>query len=304
MSTQPEQLPEKPKFDYAVDDKGRPLPGVYDGLDEQQYRKAWAVANSDLLAVEKSPLKYKFNQANPKPSTPAMLFGTALHCLVLEPDKFLETYVVDKFPGSRSKEAVAWRAEQVLAGKIIIDNKIDDSKNIWGMSDWDKLHRMRDACLGHEILGILLQDFRPEVSIFWKEPNTGFMCKCRVDALPNDHDIALDLKTTVDASYTEFMQSIGKWGYHHQAAHYADGLNAAGFTTYNKEFLFAAVEKEPPFEIGIYYVGKDDFFKGYNRRMHNLEKFKECVLNNDWPGIPTEPREITLAPWHHKINIL
>ena len=52
--TDTEEKPDQ-QFDYEVDDKGRPVPGWYEGLDEQQYRKAWAAANSDLLMIEKSP---------------------------------------------------------------------------------------------------------------------------------------------------------------------------------------------------------------------------------------------------------
>jgi len=296
----------KPKFDqndfdYIIDKKGVPVSGIYEGLGFDQYRKAWAIANSDLLRLEESPRKYKFQQENPKPQTKAMAFGTALHTIVLEPEKFNELYIPDAYTGSYSKDAKAWREEQKENDITVINNKDDPEKGVYGMSDWDRLHYMRDAVLAHPTLSILLGDGgQSEVSIFWKEEETGLMCKCRVDYLPYAHNIAIDLKSTEDATMSEFQYSMFKYGYVHQDAHYSDGLYAHNMI---RHFIFAAIEKEPPFEIGLYTVSKEDRDFGYTRRNRNLLKMQDCIKNNNWSGITEDVREINLAPYQRKMNI-
>ena len=79
---------------------------------------------------------------------------------------------------------------------------------------------------------------------------TGLQCKCRPDWISADGGILVDLKTTEDASPREFQRSIAKWRYHVQAGWYMAGIEAA-YGTRPSGFIFIAVEKKPPFAVGV-----------------------------------------------------
>jgi hypothetical protein len=94
------------------------------------------VSNSALKEFARTPLHYKawVDGAVEDVETPALAFGRAYHCAVLEPEKFLRTYVVEPdFGDKRFKEnkarAATWKAQH--AGKTIID--ADDDRRIAGM---------------------------------------------------------------------------------------------------------------------------------------------------------------------------
>lgn len=303
-------------LDY--DEDGRPKPGIYLDVPYDEYRSCKATANSDLLRIEKSPAKYIFEKRNPRPDTPATFFGRALHTLVLEPHKFDDEFVVEpegapkrptraqlnaKKPSPGVLEAIAWwrQWDSEHGHKAMISNKRDPDKGVWGASDWDRLQGMRDAVMAHPLAGVLLSDGWAEVTVIWQDPATKMLCKARVDWWPNGHNLICDLKSTDDATLGGATYSTAKYGYHHAAAHYLDGMEANGHK--DLHFVFIFVEKDPPYQVGLYTVRKDDIRAGLARRNVNLRRMKECVITGDWPALPDEVRQIELSPWQRNATI-
>lgn len=272
---------EKPKALPAVTEEKRWL-GIYDDLPDQEYRDAPGANKSGLDDIHRSPLHYITKKRNPMPPTPAMFVGRAFHSLVLEPDKFDQEFMKDPGFNKRTK-AGREEYEQFMeenAGITLISTNSDPDKGIWGASDWDMIHRMRDSVMAHPIASILLQGI-PERSIWWVDPTTGKLCKGRVDVYNDAHSINVDLKSTADASYSGFAHSIHKFRYFVQDAFYTDGTRAVGEKA--DQFIFVCVEKEPPYAVACYALEKEWVRIGREVYQRDLEVYKQCHESGEWP---------------------
>jgi exodeoxyribonuclease VIII len=107
--------------------------------------------------------------------------------------------------------------------------------------------------------------------------------------------LAVDLKTTEDASPRGFTRSISKYGYHRQEAFYRRGFSAAGQGL--DQFLFIAVEKTPPFAVGIYAVDSQSVGFADMSIGRELERFSECLKRDEWPGYGDAIEILHLPEW-------
>ncbi|MCG7932865.1 MAG: PD-(D/E)XK nuclease-like domain-containing protein [Candidatus Thiodiazotropha lotti] len=290
-----------------------PRLGLFDDVSNAEYHGGPGISKSGLDLINQSPLHYITNKHHPRPSTPAMVIGSAFHALVLEPDVFAKEYTLPpqgapKRPtsaqlNSQNPSAAAmrsidyweqWNAEN--EGKIIIENKTGDDP-FWQPGDWDRLHYMRDAVFEHPYASILLDpdQGKAEQSVYWIDQRTKKLCKCRPDFINEVHKIAVDLKSTNDASYSEFAKSSAKFRYHVQDPFYSDGLSEIGHPI--GSFVFVAVEKTPPWGIGIYKIPPEERRIGRIEYQRNLETYAESHRADEWPCYPPEIRDLVLPPW-------
>lgn len=287
--------------------------GIFDGIPNETYHRGPGISKSGLDDINVSPLHYITKRRHPKPPTADMWIGTAFHMLVLEPDIFERDYILlpadapprptkrqldAKNPSSAAMLSIAywesWDAEN--SDKIPVSNK-PGADPFWSPGEWDRLHYMRDAIASHPIASILLDpdQIKAEQSCIWVDPETRKLCKCRPDAINEAHNLAVDLKSTADASYTEFAKSCAKWRYHVQAAWYSDGLIEVNRPI--SAFIFVAVEKTPPWGVGIYVLNREARRAGRLEYRRNLETYAQCHRADEWPSYPPEIREIDLPRW-------
>ncbi|WP_435310668.1 PD-(D/E)XK nuclease-like domain-containing protein [Primorskyibacter sedentarius] len=307
MSLNAEQIVEEAK---PVEKTGPDI-GLFDGISNHDYHYGKGISKSGLDLIRQNPAEFITRKRHPKPPTPAMLLGSAFHCLVLEPEKFDQEYVMEpmdaprrptaaqinaKKPSPDSLAAIEfwkqWDAEN--EGKTAISTKPGDDP-FWQPSDWCRLHRMRDAILLHPIASILLDPSagRAEQTCYWVDWQTKKLCKCRPDFINDDHNLLVDLKSTEDASYTGFGQSVSRYRYHVQDAYYRDGMHQIGHTVGG--FVFVAVEKQPPYNVAVYRLGQEEVRVGRLQYESDLMKYKQCHEADEWPGYPDEVRDLTLS---------
>ena len=94
----------------------------------------------------------------------------------------------------------------------------------------------------------------------------GVKMKCMVDAdLPN---IICDIKTCEDSSADGFRRAARKFHYDLQAANYID-------ITGKGAFIFIAVEKKAPYNIGIYQAPLSMIESGREKRQRCIEVLKK-----------------------------
>jgi len=104
-----------------------PEPGcAYDGMPDHAYHASAGISKHGLDAIARSPLDYVMGKLHPRSSTPAMALGTALHTLLLEPERFADQFVPAEYTSFRSKEAKAWKAEVEAAGKTVLATEPGD----------------------------------------------------------------------------------------------------------------------------------------------------------------------------------
>jgi hypothetical protein len=68
--------------------------GLLSMAAEEYHRNKDAVGHSSLVRIMRSPAHFQEYVTHPPEPTPAMAFGTAVHCAVLEPAAFASDYAV------------------------------------------------------------------------------------------------------------------------------------------------------------------------------------------------------------------
>ncbi len=289
MSTPAEQLQLKPDL---------PALGIHEGMSFEDYKRAPGMNKHGLDNIHKSPATYLFERRYPRPSTPAMMFGSALHCLVLEPEEFPKIYIQDKFSGSYSKEAKAWRKEMEKAGKLTISTKADETKGPWGVSDWDQLHLMRDSVMANPFAEAMINTARVELTLFWIDQDTKRLCKGRLDGYSEGHFLMFDLKTANDASCGGFQRAVHEYRYDVQDAWYQDGARECGLRS--DGFVFLCVEKDPPYLTACYTITPEWRRQGRAKYRQDMDTYQRCLKADEWPGY--EPMRDLDMPGFAKYN--
>lgn len=269
-------------------------PGVYLGLSNEAYHADRAVSSSSIKKLIVSPLKYwwssPLNPARaPEKKTTALTVGQAYHTLVLEPEKGL---------GLEVKKGVNSSTEE---GKI-------------GEGDYTMIQAMAKEVRATETRRKLLEGGVAEVSVFWRDKETGIMCKCRYDYFAPGWIV--DLKSCSDVSDRALRYVIGDYGYDVSGAMYSIGASMLkdmlrngyelpdGFPKGFKEeflaeerqlFAFMVQEKEPPYMTrtklltgDVAGVGRDKFRKGLDVYYQHQE------LTGQWPTGYPELEDILL----------
>jgi PDDEXK-like uncharacterized protein DUF3799 len=270
--------------------------GIQDGMSAEQYHALDLCSNSACNVIaQQSPAHLRYERANPKPPTPAMIEGSALHCLVLEPATFEERYVVTgqceavKRDGERCEHpgihrvGGEWRcgthsksAERAAAGRVILTGQ-----------QYDDARRMRDSIYAHPEVGEAMRaPRRVEVANIWRDPETGILIKNLWDAPFIESRIMFDLKTAVDASTAGMQRACNERAYHTQCAMYLDGARESGVLF--DRFVFVVVEKCEPFACRT--LEASDGFIEWGRREYRerVNVYAQCEKSGVWPGYADE----------------
>jgi arginine repressor len=94
--------------------------------------------------------------------------------------------------------------------------------------------------------------------------------------------IIVDLKSCRSASLDDFRKAAINMGYDLQAAMYREGVKAE--TGEECDFVFVAVEKEPPYMINIIQCDELLLKRGSDLYREYLGMYKECSETDNWYG--------------------
>lgn len=204
------------------------------------------LSRSDLLQLDKSYDHWLHYKGEPRKASDALEFGSLVHMLFFEPEKFDEEYVVAPFKldmrKAESKDFVARNID-----RQIIDN-----------SDFTKARVLVEKAKGHPIVQeIFQQNLYVEHSFFFplKYGGRTIVGKVRPDCfyINDDHEvIVVDLKTTADATPKGFTRSIGNYGYDVQARYIRHALERYGFRV--KDFIIIACESSAPYTCNVFNI--------------------------------------------------
>lgn len=248
--------------------------GLFPNINHNEYHAIEAVSNSYLSRIAKCPAAAKIAQEE----TPAMVFGSAFHSLLLEGlDAFNVRFVVAPQIDKRTKEGKAQWAALQESGKIVI-----------AQDDYATMEDMADAVINHPFSVKCLAEGRSETSVFWVDEETGLYCKCRPDRIPDgDHGVIVDVKTTQSADKRAFANTVNRYGYDRQAAFYIDGFNKVCSGKVDA-FIFIAVEKDPPYKVGCFTLSEGDIGVGRSKYRELIAKEKGCRDVGVWPHYDDE----------------
>lgn len=253
-------------------------------ISQSEYRQLDGISRSELFEMAKSPLHYRYNKLNKIESepTPALIFGSLTHKLVLEPDSFNDEFVV-------MPDGIDRRTKE---GKETYNRLIEEAngKMIVSESDYMKALEMAAAVKKHPTASKLLYSGKPqyEVSLMWTDDETGIRCKIRPDAV-NEIDgtfYCLDYKTTDSCQDGHFERSVKKYGYRLQSGMYHEGLFENTFEDF--KFVFIAQEKTAPYAVRIYECDSSFIEAGTEDYKAFLQELLRCAHNNEWNGYEDE----------------
>jgi exodeoxyribonuclease VIII len=212
-----------------------------------------------------------------------MQLGSLFHTICLEPERAEQEYAVAPDGlDRRTKEGKAWVAENV-------------EKQIVSAADWQMVAEMREALLRNTEIAEILKSGVAEQPVRTLHPDLFVGIKAKPDWFDPQSGVILDLKTTTDASPTEFAKSVHKFRYHVQEAFYRDVLAAEGIEV--TRFIFAAIEKEYPYLVATYEL--DDEAVGHGRLLYtqDLAVYAECLERGVWPGYAPTTQRLSLPAY-------
>lgn len=208
----------------------------------------------------------------------AMLIGAATHKLILEPRTFHHEFVV--WEGGR-KAGGEWKAFKEFYAAQDIITKVQ----------FDSIQVMRDAVGNNSEASTLLSGGEAERSVFWRDEETGVLCRARADyqKQSGNSNILIDLKTCISAEPEKFAKDLINLGYPLQEAMYREGFKADAFA-------FVAVEKVTN-TVQVYTL--DDLFDqaGHFIYRQALEQWAEHLSSDHWPTYRTGVSTLTPPTW-------
>lgn len=259
---------------------------VYDLSHTAYHAMTDRVSNSYLSRLDDCPAAAKV----PQIETPAMTFGRALHCFVLDgPEAFSRDVLV--LPEINRRTNAGKDQYQAL-----ITNNPD--KALITADDLETIKTMDKSIKAHPMASQLIGCGTNEVSIFWDDPFSGLPCKARPDIVPGEiQKTLIDLKKTRDASPHGFQRSIVSFGYHRQAAFYLDGMNKITQGGYDV-FAFIAVEDAKPYRCEVYTLSPTFVDRGRLEYQMLINIENNCRQRGEWLNYTNpEPTEIDIPRW-------
>lgn len=270
--------------------------------DEKDY-----ISASGLKKLKVSPMH--FREAEKVEDTEAMIFGSAYHCYILEPEKFdSEFYIFNDMPiyekligeGYQSPRSTKAYKEWAQAEASNVGNRKSISPQVL-----ESIKQMKERLFSHNYAKMLLTNGRPEVG-YVGSINTQFgeiPAKFKPDYTKDVKHLVIDLKTCQDASVDGFTRSAAEFDMHIQASFYADLLSKIEGEGRDFTFMFIAQEKKVPYAFNIFEASQQFISQGRYEYEHLLQLYKFCSDNNRWPGYqvfcPNKYgiNELKLPPW-------
>lgn len=246
------------------------------------YFKVKALSASGLKELKKAPAKFQHWQDNPTTPTPAMEFGTAVHCFLLEQSEFGNRYAVFPEPGI-NKNTKVW--------KDFV--KFNANKKCLKQEEFKQIEDMVAEVMKHPIAKAALDEPGVyEVEKYWEDDGVQF--KCKLDKWTPKLNIITDYKTTQDASTEGFVRNAYSLGYHlgcaqYQAAYEKEGIKPA--------FLFITQEKEPPYLVNVLEPSDAFLARGIKERDELIQVYKKATLENKWEGYGEGINKLELPTW-------
>lgn len=209
----------------------------------------------------------------------AMLIGAATHKLILEPKTFHHEFVV-------------WEGGRRSGGEWKAFKEFHASQDIITQVQFDDIRTMRDAVRNNSEANALLSGGEAEQSVFWRDEETGVLCRARADyrKQSGNSNILIDLKTCLSAEPEKFAKDLINLGYPLQMSMYCEGFKNTD------AFAFVAVEKGTN-TVQVYTL--DDLFEqaGHFIFRQALEQWAGHLKSNVWPTYRTGVSQLDCPEW-------
>ena len=233
------------------------------------YYKRSEISNSDLNYLSLSINHFLNYKQNPKEPTPAMIFGSLVHCLALEPHNYSNEFCIAPKVDRRLKES---KIEVLNENDFEIWKSLNLGKKYISQEQLEHANILVDVLKSNErYKQIQISDFEKEIYFTQYDVE----CRSKLDIIENSTHTIYDLKTIDNISDFGIRKSIRNRHYYRQAQFY---LNAMNDLENKWHFVFIFIEKESPYSIRFVELS-DMFKKGEFEIQECLEKYRLYQFN-------------------------
>ena len=262
----------------------------FPNLDNNTYHNGPGISSSNIRRFSQSQLHALEEVIE---QTPAMMFGSAAHSLIVEGEAafFSDVVTITGSPYTNANKQL--KKDSLAKGLSVITEEQRDT--IYSMNN--SLVQEAEPYLrpGEDYPQVFKSP--KEVSIYWYEQD--LLCKTRADVVCNefgnnfgeDAIVLVDYKTTSDCSVRGFTNSVRRYSYDLQAAWYKRGFERAGFKV--ADFVFVAQEKKPPYANKVFKMNHADMEIGWNFLSDYLDDYTK-VLGGKPATIYNSPNVVEL----------
>jgi len=260
-------------------------PGIYHDLSNEDYHAGAGISKSQLDDIAINPAIYLWRKHAPVDTdkTAALDMGSALHCMLLEPDHFDKRFIVA--PAFNRRTAQGKADEQAFLNEINVRGMC-----VMNAEEGRKLQLMRESVLAHHPARFFLEADGPcESSMYWSDPETEELCRIRPDKYLTGRPVIVDVKKVSDMA--RFARHIEEFRYHVQAAMYCEGFYRC--CDAHPQFVFIAVSEAIDcgrYPVRVFELHDDDMSAGFELFRRDLNTFHSCRLSNNWGGVETIQR--------------
>lgn len=232
--------------------------------DEAYYADRTYLSNSSLSLLRKSPTKFHLWRQGKwsYPSASYFDVGSALHSIFLEGKD-----ISVKWNGTRRGNDYKMFKEE-HSGKLVLPTK--DYDCVHGM--YDKLQKVQEVT---DLMGFDFQAEVPGVMDWHTETGNIVPLKGKADSIVTNGDrrYLVDLKTTAKP-LDEWIRNA-RWYYSQQAYMYTELFDL-------EEFYFLVIEKEFPYEVGIFKAGDAFLDYGSKELDKSINMYENLFLNGEF----------------------
>lgn len=262
------------------------------------------LTSTKLRKYIQDPLIYKWNQDNNWPHTdsPSMLFGRALHTMLLEGDNcYGEAWHVEDCINPRTGKPYGKETKAYTEWREAISNRFPN-KEVIDLATHNRVYELAQIVRKNPFFKAFCTGGVAERVIRGKLH--GRDCQCRIDYLKIEGNdipatwspeggsdapaLITDLKTTDNLD--RFNYAIRDYGYLYQLAFYAEMFEH--FTEQEAETHILAVETKPPYRVGL-WEAPVPVMLDYRKKVQNyIEDLVDSEKHNTWFSRYDEIQEI------------
>lgn len=286
-----------------------PDPGVYPDVSFEAY-VSWDAMNASTLVEglhSMRRLKAKIDGAFPDKDSDAMRFGRAVHCRLLEPDRYPTSFpTADRCAALMGKDGEKrcknrgrfmnndgwWCGTHQPAECVEPSDYVTEE-------ELERVEAIRANAFQHREIQQIRRFFGSEVSLVFDL--CGVRCKARLDKwIEKAGGFIIDVKT-LSKPITEdgWSRTIVDLNYHFKAGFYIEGIKA--LLGIEPEFWHVVLETSPPYDVAAFRLPDFERQVGRYEVKRVLSMLARCRETNEWPGaFPELVQHVGLPQWEAK----
>lgn len=245
-----------------------------------EYLQIDAINASIIKCGRKSMLAMRHAQLHSVEPTTSMAFGTLVHMMLLEQERFADEVVVyDGVKRGKDWESFSLANEKnTIVSRDLFNSLVSVEKSV---------------SANNTALSLLSGSGKNELTLTWDDPIYG-SAKARFDRWKDD--TIIDIKTCADLS--TFNAQFVRMGYDVQFGWYREGAEKALGKKHAKAIVIA-IENKEPFDVAVFAVPESAIQKGREDAIRIASDFNSCKDAGVYPGAFADALNIMQMPaWY------